>query len=77
MWNKLGENATNSALTFDHFALGIGFTCFDDFITGGEELEAMLFVSIGHISNSDVLQGDDAARFLVGRELKIVKTIVI
>jgi hypothetical protein len=64
--------------TFDHFSLGVRLARLDDLVVGRVELEAVRLAAVGHLPHADVLERDDAARFLesillncFGRNLRI------
>jgi len=62
---KFKRDKNINLLTFHDLAVGVCFTGLDDVIVDREKLEAVGFVSVHHLSDLNVLQGDDALRLLI------------
>ena len=65
-------------VTLDHSSIAVSFATFDDFRHFGINFKNKLLpVSILDWPDSDVLQGNDAFRDILGRVLEVVKTPVV
>lgn len=65
-------------LALDDFPFRVRFTCLNKIGAPARiQLKTVLLLSVRTFPHRNVLQGDDASRFLVRRVLEIVQTVVI
>ena len=65
-------------VSLDHRPIPVSFTSFDDFRHFRVDLKhKLLSVTILYGAHANVLQGDDALGYVLGRVLEIIKTPVI
>ena len=64
-------------LTFHHLALRVSLARLDELGAGCVQLKAVVLLPVLGLAYLDILQRNDATRFLVRRVLKVIQAVVV